>query len=112
MKKVWNAKYRNGTGSARVYGTDVDDAKKSAYALYTYTGAMSTKNFGIDEIVESVELAEDQVMMGNAVQQQVEYTADDPEWDSLGFDKIIAGGMEFDVKSRKVKPLDANSVPG
>ena len=77
MKKVWNAKYRNGTGSARVYGTDADDAKKSAYALYTYTGAMSTKNFGIDEIVESVELAEDQVMRGNAVHQQVEYTADD-----------------------------------
>lgn len=106
MKKVWNAKYRNGAGSARVYGTDVEDAKKSAYALYTYTGAMSTKDFGINEIVESVELAEDQVMKGNAVQPQVEYTKDDPEWDSLGLDKIVAGGMEFDVKTRTVKPLE------
>ena len=112
MKKVWNARYRNGAGSARVYGTDAEDAKKSAYALYTCTGAMSTKDFGIDETVESVELAEDQVMKGNAVQPQVEYTKDDPEWDGLGLDKVVAGGMEFDVKSRTVKLLETNSVPG
>lgn len=73
MKKVYIATYRSSEKrTVKVFGSDEEDAKKAAFAAYTYNGSMWYPNPAVDEIVEKVELDPDQVMNGPGVQPSVQ----------------------------------------
>jgi len=73
MKQVYIATYKSGhKGPTKVFGSSVEDAKKAAFAAYTFTGSMWYPNPSIDDVVEKVELDPAQTMGGVGCQPSVQ----------------------------------------
>lgn len=73
MKQVYTVTYKSGLkGQTKVFGTNIEDAKKAAFAAYTYTGAMQNPNPSIDDIIEKIELDPNQTMNGARCQPSVQ----------------------------------------
>ena len=72
MKKVYKAKFRQGHGSCKVFAKDEEDAKRVAFATYLYNSMMCNPSPKVDDIIESVELDQEQIMDSYTMQPAVQ----------------------------------------
>lgn len=81
MKQVYIATYAHGVKApTRVFASCPEEAAKAAFAAYTFTSCPGYPGPKVSDVVESVELAEDQVMKGGGIQPCVQTDYEPPKW--------------------------------